>query len=153
MNLLGFFHTEKPKKNFFEQPNNQKPKTKKLNKSHFQGFVNSQYFFMKFSWIGPWVSRIYWCKGHWCGLTYMVVRLSDISSKKGKKGIFGAFRLFWGSPVHASIFEKKSWLFKVFHKWVVPMSLKGNNLVQTSPLLIYRLVNIPHKSINFILIL
>ena len=29
MNLLGFFHTEKPKKNFFEQPNNQKPKTKK----------------------------------------------------------------------------------------------------------------------------
>ena len=43
MNLLGFFHTEKPKKNFFEQPNNQKPKTKKLNKIHFQGFVNSQY--------------------------------------------------------------------------------------------------------------
>ena len=30
MNLLGFFHTEKPKKNFFKQPNNQKPKTKKL---------------------------------------------------------------------------------------------------------------------------
>jgi len=58
MKLLGFFHTEKPKKKFFEQPNNQKPKTKKLNKSHFQGFVNSQYFFMKISWIGPWVSRI-----------------------------------------------------------------------------------------------
>ena len=58
MNLLGFFHTEKQKKIFFEQPNNQKPKTKKLNKSHFQGFVNSQYFFMKISWIGPWVSRI-----------------------------------------------------------------------------------------------
>ena len=58
MNLLGFFHTEKLKKNFFEQPNNQKPKTKKLNKSHVQGFVNSQYFFMKISWIGPWVSRI-----------------------------------------------------------------------------------------------
>ena len=31
MNLLGFFHTKKQKKNFFEQPNNQKPKTKKLN--------------------------------------------------------------------------------------------------------------------------
>jgi hypothetical protein len=57
MNLLGFFHTEKPKKKKFEQPNNQKPKTKKLNKSHFQGFVNSQYYFMKISWIGPWVSR------------------------------------------------------------------------------------------------
>jgi hypothetical protein len=29
MNLLGFFHTEKPKKKFFELPNNQKPKTPK----------------------------------------------------------------------------------------------------------------------------
>ena len=58
MNLLGFFHTEKQNKNFFEQPNNQKPKTKKLIKSQFQGFVDSQYFFMKISWIGPWVSRI-----------------------------------------------------------------------------------------------
>ena len=54
MNLLGFLHVEKQK--IFDQPNNQKPK--KLNKSHFQGFVNSQYFFMKISWIGPWVSRI-----------------------------------------------------------------------------------------------
>ena len=47
MNLLGFLHTKKQKKSFFDQPNNQKPKTIKLNKSHFQGFVNSQYFFMK----------------------------------------------------------------------------------------------------------
>ena len=47
MNLLGVFHWEKKKKNF-EQPNNQKPKTKKLNKSHFQGFANSQYFLWKF---------------------------------------------------------------------------------------------------------
>ena len=62
MNLLGFFHTEKQKQNFFEQPNNQKQKTKKLNKSHFQGFANSQYFFMKFLWFGPWVSRIDRCK-------------------------------------------------------------------------------------------
>ena len=58
MNLLGSFYTEKQKKNFFEQPNNQKPRTKKLNKSNFQGFLNSEYFFMKISWIGPWVSRI-----------------------------------------------------------------------------------------------
>ena len=26
MNLLGFFHKEKPQKNFFDQPNYQKPK-------------------------------------------------------------------------------------------------------------------------------
>ena len=58
MNLLGFLHTEKAKKNFFDQPNNQKQKTKKLNKSHFQGSVNSQYFFMKISWIGPWINKI-----------------------------------------------------------------------------------------------
>ena len=49
---------EKSKKKLFEQPNNQKPKTKELNKGHFQGFANSQYFFMKISWISPWVSRI-----------------------------------------------------------------------------------------------
>ena len=33
--------------------------------------------------IGPWVSRIDWCKGHQCDSTYMAVRLSDVSSKKG----------------------------------------------------------------------
>ena len=32
------------------------------------------------------------------------------------------------------------------------MSLISNNLVHTGTLLIFRLVNIPHKSINFILI-
>ena len=94
MKLLGFFHTEKPKKKFFEQPNNQKPKTKKLNKSHFQGFVNSQYFFMKISWIGPWVSRIDWCEGHWFCSTHMAVRLANVSSKTGKKCIFCVFRPF-----------------------------------------------------------
>ena len=94
MYLLVFFHTEKPKKFFFEQPNNQNPKTKNLNKSHFQGFANSQYFFVKISGIGPWMCRIDWCEGHWCSSTYMVVRLSDISSKTGKKYIFCVFRLF-----------------------------------------------------------
>ena len=43
--------------------------------------ANSQYFFVKIYWIGPWVSRIEWCEGHWFGSTYMAVRLSDISSK------------------------------------------------------------------------
>ena len=39
-------------------------------------------FFAKFFWIGPWVSRIDWCEGHWHGSTYMVVRLSSISPKQ-----------------------------------------------------------------------
>ena len=51
-------------------------------------------FFMKFSWIGSWVSRIDWCEGHWFVSTFVAVRLSDISSKTGKKCIFGVFRVF-----------------------------------------------------------
>ena len=64
-----------------------------LKKSAFFKIANSKYFFLKISWIGPWVSRIEWCERHWCGLTYMAVRLSDISSKTGKKCIFWVFRL------------------------------------------------------------
>ena len=53
----------------------------RLKKNSFSSSANSQYFFMKFSWIGPWVSRIDWCKGHWFVSTFVAVRLSDISSK------------------------------------------------------------------------
>ena len=48
----------------------------------------------KISWIGPWVSRIDWCKGHWWGSTYMAVRLSDIRPKTGKICIFCVFMPF-----------------------------------------------------------
>ena len=59
-------------------------------------FLNRQFQknFVKISWIGPWVRRIDWCKGHWCSSTYIVERLSDVSSKTGKKCIFCVFRLF-----------------------------------------------------------
>ena len=30
----------------------------RLKKTSFSSSANSQYFFMKISWIGPWVSRI-----------------------------------------------------------------------------------------------
>ena len=50
---------------------------------------------MKISWIGPWVSRIDWCEGHWCGSTYMAVRLSDISSKTGKNTKNAFLACFW----------------------------------------------------------
>ena len=53
-------------------------------KTEFFKIVDSQDFFAKISWIGPRVSRIDWCKGQWCGPTYMAVRLSDVSSKTGK---------------------------------------------------------------------
>ena len=66
----------------------------RLKKRSFSSSANSQYFFMKISWTGPWVSRIGWCEGHWCCLTYMVVRLSDIRSKTAQKCLFCVFRPF-----------------------------------------------------------
>ena len=49
----------------------------RLKKTEFFKIANSQNCFAKISWV----SRIDWCEGHWCGSIYMVVRLSDISSK------------------------------------------------------------------------
>ena len=61
------------------------------------------------SWICSWVSRNSWCEGHWCGSTYMVMRLSDISSKTGKKCIFCVFRLF------LSLCRTASWPYRLSH--------------------------------------
>ena len=36
-----------------------------LKKNTFFKTINSQYFFAKLSGIGPWISRINWCEGHW----------------------------------------------------------------------------------------
>ena len=52
----------------------------RLKKSSFSNSANSQYVFIKNSWIGPWVIRIDWCEGHWCGLTYMVMTASQLIS-------------------------------------------------------------------------
>ena len=60
----------------------------------FFKIANSQKNFVKISQIGPWVSRIDWCEGHWCSSNYMVVSLSDIRAKTGKKCIFCLFGLF-----------------------------------------------------------
>ena len=40
---------------------------KKENKMSFSSSANSQYFFAIISGIGPWVTRINWCKGNWWG--------------------------------------------------------------------------------------
>ena len=45
-------------------------------------FANSQYFF-QFQGLVLWlVSRIDWYRGHWCGSTYMVLRLFNILKVK-----------------------------------------------------------------------
>ena len=57
-------------------------------------FVSSRLlniFFVKFLWLGPWISRVDWCQGHWSGSTFMAVRLSDIIREKS---IFCVFRPF-----------------------------------------------------------
>ena len=66
----------------------------RLKKTLFSSSANSQYFFTKISWIASLVIIIDLCEGHWCGLTCMVVGLSNVSSKTGKKCIFCVFRLF-----------------------------------------------------------
>ena len=65
-----------------------------LKKTVLFKIANSQIFFAKIIEIGPWISSIDWWEGHWCVSSYMVMRLSDISSKTVKKCIFGVFRLF-----------------------------------------------------------
>ena len=94
INIGRFSLGKSKKKNFFSK---KKIQNGRLKKTSFSSSANSQYFFMKISWIGPWISKIVWCKMH------MVVRLSDISSKTGKKSIFCAF-----------IFPS---LLKCFYQW------------------------------------
>ena len=85
------FPWEWSKKKFFFLK--KKSKMAVFQKWPFFKIANSQNFFMKISHTGPWISRIDWCKGHWCGSTYMVSRLSYVSSKTCKKCIFCVFRL------------------------------------------------------------
>ena len=49
-----FFIRKKQKKIFFEK----KIQNGRLKKRSFFKIANSQYFLVKISWIGPWVSRI-----------------------------------------------------------------------------------------------
>ena len=85
---LTTFHGIKQKKYFFFE---KKIQNGQLKKTSFCQTVNSQCFFAKLNGIGPWISRIDWCEGHWFGSTHMAVRLSDIRPKTGKKWIFGVF--------------------------------------------------------------
>ena len=48
-------------------------KPKKLKKKK-KWPTQKKYFFAKISGIGPWVSKINWCEGHWYGSTYMVIK-------------------------------------------------------------------------------
>ena len=90
--LWPFYMRMKQKKIFFSSK--KEIQNGRLKKRLFSKIANSQNFFAKISWIGPLVSRIEWCEAHWFGSTYMAVRLSEESSKTGKKCIFCVFRPF-----------------------------------------------------------
>ena len=72
----------------------QKNQNGQFKKTEIFNSPNSQYFFTKISGIGPWVSRINWREGHQCGSTYIVIRLSDVSSKMTKNALFCVFSPF-----------------------------------------------------------
>ena len=57
------------KPNFFKNPIPKNKKNRKQNK--YLVIFQINIFFLKISGTGPWVSRINWCEGHWCGSTYL----------------------------------------------------------------------------------
>ena len=61
----------------------------RLKKTEFFKIANSQICIVKILWIGPLVSRIDWCEGHWCSSTYIVVQ----KQPKNTKNAF--FACFW----------------------------------------------------------
>ena len=74
----------KQKKNFWWK----KFKMADFSKWPFFKIANSRNFYAKILQIGPWVTTIIRCKGHWCSSIYMVVRLSDIRQKQTKNAFF-----------------------------------------------------------------
>jgi hypothetical protein len=58
MKAFGLFIEMKQKKKNLKKKKFKMADSKKRVKTSFSSSTNSQYFFMKISWIGPWVSRI-----------------------------------------------------------------------------------------------
>ena len=80
--------------------------------------------FVKISWIGPWFSKIDWCDGHWCGSTYMVERLSGVSSKTGKKCIF--VFLSWFCAYVRQLHDHISWATSISFASINPTYPRTN---------------------------
>ena len=62
------------------------------------------FFFAKIWGICFWLSKIIWCKGHQSVSTYMAVRVSNVSSKKGLK-FAGEQKMRIGGVENISLFE------------------------------------------------
>ena len=102
----------------------QKIKMAILKKLSISMTTKSWAIFANISPIGPWVSRINWCQGHWFCSTYMVVRLSNVSSIYCKKCIFSVFCskvfhliYFYCEKKHLCTKKFKMQGFPSWHKW------------------------------------
>ena len=80
--------------------------------------ANSKYIFPKISGISPWISRIVWCIGYRCDSTYMVLRLSDVSSKTLKKSLPPNIKPYWTTFFNYYQF--------VIYRFLKKIILKGN---------------------------
>ena len=91
----------------------------KLKKSNWPTEIfkiaNSQKFIIKISQIGPWLSRIDWCEGHWCGSTCLAVRHKlKLGLKNTKNAYFTCFWAYCFGPIKMCFFptaktKKNSW--------------------------------------------
>ena len=119
IDMMQFIFIEEQQKTFLSRPFwNSKWQTQK--KLIFQ-LCQFSIFFMKISWIGPWISRIDWCKGHWCGSTYIQLMwswgCSTWAQKQAKNAFFVFLGCFWayvGQP-HDHI------------GWATPMPFASSN--------------------------
>ena len=123
-------------------------------KLSFSSTPNFQYIFVKISQIGPWVSRINWCKWHQCGSTYMVVRLSNVSSIFFKKKCWchsHHFILLTQGPI-CEIFTKIYWelgVLSFFESAILEIFCKKNIFLLYSYRKQSQINGLPWIALNF----
>ena len=85
-------------------------------------------------------SRIEWCEGHWCSSTYMIVRLSDKSSKTAKKyrkSIFWLFLSFCWTASRPYILLTQGPIWEIFAKKFWELAILKNELFLSRPFWIF----------------
>ena len=82
-----------------------------VQKSLFSKTANSPFFFVKISWIGPWLSRIDWCK-YFSLSTYIAVRQSEMPSNS--KGENFVWKIYWNFPLNLGYPKSEGITCKIF---------------------------------------
>ena len=111
----------------------------------------------KISWIGPWVSRIDWCEGHWCGSTYKYGHEAVQKQPKNTKNAFLAcFRAYVGQPhnhpSHQSILLTQEPICEIFANFFWELAILKNSVFLSRPFWIFFFASSPWKSVtNFVI--